>query len=75
MKPGSYKVSIRFDAEGLLTYYKKVFSVLAWRQLTGINEKQIHHYATGLKKPRPAQKEKIEKALHRLGEELMAVEL
>jgi hypothetical protein len=75
LKPGYYKVSFRFDAESLLTYYKKIFSAPAWHQLTGINEKQIHHYATGLKKPRPAQKEKIEKALHQLGEELMAVEL
>jgi hypothetical protein len=29
----------------------------------------------GLKKPRPAQRKKIETALHRLGEELIAVKL
>jgi hypothetical protein len=35
----------------------------------------LHHYASGLKKPRLVQRKKIESALHRLGEELMAVEL
>lgn len=72
---GDYELIFKYDAESLLNYYKGVFNAPAWHRLTGINEKQIHHYATGLKKPRPAQKEKIEKALHQLGKELLAVEL
>lgn len=72
---GKYELVFKYDVESLLNYYKGIFSGPAWHKMTGINEKQIHHYATGLKKPRPAQKEKIEKALHQLGEELIAVEL
>ncbi|MCO5285230.1 MAG: hypothetical protein M9898_02310 [Chitinophagaceae bacterium] len=72
---GAYKLVFKFDTESLLNYYKGVFSAPALSKLTGINEKQIHHYATGLKKPRQAQKEKIQNALHKLGEELLTVEL
>jgi len=43
--------------------------------MTGINQKQLHHYASGLKKPRQEQRKKIETALHKLGEELLAIEL
>jgi hypothetical protein len=65
----------KFDTESLLQYYKGIFNAPAFERLTGINQKQIHHYSSGLKNPREAQKKKIEKALHDLGEELLAVEL
>jgi hypothetical protein len=43
--------------------------------MTGINQKQLQHYASGLRKPRTQQMKKIESALHQLGNELLAVEL
>jgi len=52
-----------------------VFTKPALERLTGINQKQLHHYATGLKKPRPAQRKKIESALHKLGKELLTIQL
>lgn len=72
---GEYKLIFRFDSESLLNYYKGIFSNAALERITGINQKQIQHYASGLKKPREAQLKKIETALHKLGSELMAVEL
>ncbi|HEY6082977.1 MAG TPA: hypothetical protein VIU45_05930 [Chitinophagaceae bacterium] len=72
---GEYEITYRFDTISLLNYYKKVFTNSAMERLTGINQRQIQHYASGLKKPRAAQVKKIEKALHNLGEELLAVEL
>jgi hypothetical protein len=44
-------------------------------RIAGINQKQIQHYSTGHRKPRLAQRRKIEAALHKLGQELIAVEL
>jgi predicted RNase H-like HicB family nuclease len=70
-----YHVVFKFDTQSLLNYYNKIFTNAALERMTGINQKQIQHYATGLKKPRPTQTKKIETALHRLGSELMAVEL
>jgi predicted RNase H-like HicB family nuclease len=70
-----YEIAIKFDTESLLNYFKKVFTKSALEQLTGINQKQLHHYSTGLKKPRANQKKKIEAALHQLGNELLSVQL
>ena len=70
-----YKATFKFDTESLLNYYKGIFTNAALEKLTGINQKQIQHYAAGLKKPRYAQTKKIEAALHKLGSELLAVEL
>ncbi len=72
---GKYALTFKFDTQSLLNYYKGVFTQAALERITGINQKQIQHYATGLKKPRAAQTKKIETALHKLGCELMAVEL
>ena len=72
---GKYELVFKFDAESLLNYYKGVFSNAAFERITGINQKQIQHYSTGLKRPRPIQAKKIETALHKLGAELMSVEL
>jgi predicted RNase H-like HicB family nuclease len=72
---GDYDIEYEFDAQSFLTYYAGVFSKPALEKLTGINQKQLHHYATGLRKPREAQRKKIETALHKLGSELMAVRL
>ncbi len=72
---GNYEVVYKFDTESFFNYYRKIFTNAALERMTGINQKQLQHYATGLKKPRPTQVKKIETALHKLGSELMAVEL
>lgn len=72
---GEFKLKYRFDTQSLLNYYKGVFTNASLERITGIKQKQIQHYASGLKKPRPAQKIKIQESLHKLAEELMEVEL
>jgi hypothetical protein len=72
---GEYEIIWKFDVGSFLQYYKGIFSQTGIAKLTGINEKLLNHYASGLKKPRPAQAKKIETALHRLGAELLSVEL
>jgi len=44
-------------------------------KITGIRQKQLWNYLHGKSKPRKAQVEKIEKALHLLGSELIAISL
>jgi len=58
-----------------MNYYNKIFTNVALERITGINQKLLHHYSSGLKKPRAMQRKKIETALHRLGNELLAVRL
>ncbi|MGQ1928157.1 type II toxin-antitoxin system HicB family antitoxin [Ornithobacterium rhinotracheale] len=72
---GNYELVFKFDIESLLQYYKGVLSNPAFEKLTGINQKLIHQYSTGLKKPRKPQRERIQNGLHQLGKELLAIEL
>lgn len=65
-----YVLVYKWDVESLLEYYKGIFTKSALERMTGINQIQLGHYAAGRSKPRKPQIEKIEKALHRLGEEL-----
>ncbi len=70
-----YQLVFRMDTRSFLQMYCKIFTKSALEHLTGINQKQLWHYANGLSKPRPAQVKKIERALHQLGEELISLEL
>ena len=72
---GKYQVIYKFDTQSFLNYYKGIFTNSGLEKVTGIKQRQLQHYSTGLKKPRAAQAEKIEKALHKLGSELLSVEL
>jgi predicted RNase H-like HicB family nuclease len=70
-----YELVYQFDPESLLRHYNGIFTNAALERLTGINQRQLQRYATGNSKPRAMQAKKIEKALHNLGKELLAVEL
>jgi hypothetical protein len=71
----SYELTYKYDTESLLQYYKGILSNPAFERLTGINQKLIHQYSVGLKKPREAQRKKLQEGLHKLGEELLSIEL
>ncbi|GHE29085.1 type II toxin-antitoxin system HicB family antitoxin [Sphingobacterium griseoflavum] len=70
-----YEIIYHFDVESLLNYYKGIFTNSALEKITGINQRQLQHYSSGLKKPRQPQLKKIEEGLHRLAAELQALEL
>lgn len=72
---GKYEIIYKMDMESVLNYYKGLFTKSGLEKITGINQKQLQHYASGLKKPRTIQKEKLRTALHKLGEELLSVQL
>lgn len=72
---GDIEIEWQYDIPSLLQYYSGIFSKPALERLTGINQKQFFHYASGSIKPRPAQRKKISEALHKLGAELLTVNL
>ena len=72
---GDYSLTYKWDVESLMHYYKGIFTKSALEKLTGINQRQLGHYANGVSKPRKQQVEKIENALHSLGEELLSIQL
>ena len=68
-----YQLVYRFDVQSLLCFYQNIFSFSALQYITGINQKQLGHYAAGRSKPRKPQADKIITSLHQLGEELIAL--
>ena len=72
---GEYKFIFKFSIEAIINYYSGIFTKAALSRITGINERQLWHYAAGLRKPRPQQRKRIEDGLHRLGEELISLTL
>jgi len=72
---GGYEIVYKYDAESLFNHYKPILTMSGMEKLTGINQRQLQHYSSGLKKPRHAQLKKIETALHSLGQELLSLEL
>lgn len=72
---GEYELTFELDVCSLLKIYEGIFSKAGLEKLTGINQKQLWHYANGKSKPRQAQRLKIEKGLHRLGNELISIHL
>lgn len=70
---GEYELVFKFDVRTLLEYYRGIFSFSALQTITGINQKQLAHYASGISTPRPRQAEKIARGLHRLADELHVV--
>ena len=70
---GDYQFEFKLSIEALLNAYSDIFTKAALSRITGINERQLWHYASGMRKPRPAQRKRIEEGLHRLGTELLAI--
>lgn len=72
---GPYVLDFRMDVKSFLQVYYGIFTKAGLERLTGINQKQLWHYANGKTVPRRAQVQKIENALHQLGEELISIHL
>lgn len=70
-----YRIEFKMDVRSLLSLYTGIFTKSGLERLTGINQKQLWHYANGNSVPRRAQVLKIEKALHNLGAELLSLHL
>lgn len=70
---GEYELEYKFDVQSLLEAYRGIFSFSALQTITGINQKQLSHYAAGISKPRRAQADKIAHGLHKLADELRYV--
>jgi len=70
---GEYELVFKLSIEALLNAYSDVFTKAALSRITGINQRQLWHYASGIRKPRPLQRKRIEDGLHRLGTELLNI--
>jgi predicted RNase H-like HicB family nuclease len=72
---GGYEIEWKYDVASFLKYYSGIFSKPALERITGINQKQLFHYASGKSKPSGKTVRKIEHAFRRFAEELNQVHL
>ena len=56
---GEYNFIFKLSIEAMINYYSSIFTKAALSRITGINERQLWHYAAGLHKPRPQQRKRI----------------
>ena len=73
--PNPCEVKFKIDAATFINYYSSIFTKAALSRITGINERQLWHYAAGVHKPRRQQLEKIQKGIQSLSRELSAINL
>ena len=70
---GKYRLDYVLNVRALLHYFEGVLTRSALSRVTGINERQLGHYITGHRKPRPEQRKKIVEGLRRIGKEINSV--
>ena len=70
---GDYEFEYNYTVSALLQCFDGVLTRSALARVTGINERQLGHYATGHRKPRPKQRERIIEGFHKIGKEFIAV--
>ena len=78
--PGSrllepFELRFKVDAATFINYYSDVFTKAALSRITGINERQLWHYAAGMHKPRKRQLQRIADGIKALIQEIDSIEL
>ena len=68
-----YEIVFELNIQALLHYFEGILTRSALARVTGINERQLGHYATGHRNPRPAQRKKIIEGIHKIGAEFNSV--
>ncbi len=59
-----------YDIASFINYFKKKITLAGLENITGVNQKQLGHYASGLKKPTKATVAKIERGIKQFQQEL-----
>ncbi len=72
---GDINLTYKIDAATFINYYSNIFTKAALSRITGINERQLWHYAAGVHKPRRTQLEKIQRGVQALTKELQGISL
>lgn len=70
---GDYETEYDLDAAALIRNAEAYTTMTAISRVSGINQKQLSHYANGVKHPRPLQLERIKAALYSIGNQLLAL--
>lgn len=70
---GDFEIEYDLHISAILRNAEQFTTMAAISRASGINQRQLTHYASSLKEPRPAQRERIIAGLHRIGESFLAI--
>jgi len=70
---GHYELNFILETSALIHSLDGILTRSAIARVSGINERQIGHYASGHRMPRSQQREKIIKGIHAISQELASV--
>jgi len=70
---GEYKIEYELETSALLHRLDGILTRSAIARVSGINERQIGHYALGIRKPRPEKRKQIIDGIHQISKELALV--
>lgn len=73
LQNGEYELDFELQVSALLHKFDGVLTRSALSRVTGINERQLGHYMSGYRKPRPEKKEQILAGIRSIGKELASV--
>lgn len=68
-----FNIDYELEVSALLRSLEAYTTIAAISRVTGINQKQLSHYASSLKTPRLQQRKRIIDGLHRIGEAFLAI--
>lgn len=71
LENGDYDIVYNLDATALIRNAEKFTTMSAISRISGINQKQLSHYANGVSHPRPLQLARIRTALAIIGTQLL----
>ncbi len=63
-----------YDMASFLSYFSKAFTLAGLSRITGVNQGQLSHYATGHSRPSRRTTEKIQQHVHSFADELRRVQ-
>ena len=70
---GEYELYFEMQVSAILPQCDGILTRAALSRVTGINERQLGHYMTGRRTPRPQQRERIISGIRCIGKELSSV--
>lgn len=66
---------VRYDIASFLSYYSGILSKPVAEKITGINQKQLWHYMSRIRKPKPETLRKIQASIHSFADNLRQIRL
>ena len=63
----------KYDMPSFLQYYAYAFTLAGLERITGVNQKQLGHYISGVRNPSEKTAKKIEDRIHSFGQEILSV--